>query len=305
MPLISVGLPVFNGDRFLEQAISSVLEQTHEDLELVISDNASTDGTERICRAFAERDSRVVYIRQEENRGASFNHNTVAELSRGEYFRWFAADDWMAPTCLAECLRAHEEHPGLALAWPRPTVVDEAGEPRDDVQPDLTFDNTSPSTRLAHRIGPHANDRQTGWCYPVYGLARRTTFIECLPLLPFHLSDQVVLARLALRGPWRELPQDLFFTRSWDGDSTTGRMPHEVATWFDPHAVPDRSAPYLRRYAAFIRAVARADLPLTQRVRCAGLLVAWPFTHRHLRLLLWDVKVVARSWSLPRRQVAT
>lgn len=89
-PACSIGLPVYNGENYLEQAIQSVLAQTFQDFELIISDNASTDGTEAICRRFAEQDPRILYVRQPRNIGAAKNYNYTFHLARGEYFNWLA-----------------------------------------------------------------------------------------------------------------------------------------------------------------------------------------------------------------------
>src|ERR1700726_2570792 len=94
---VSLGLPVYNGERFVKHAIQSVLDQTFSDFELIISDNASTDSTPDTCEEFARKDPRVPYIRQEINIGAKANFNRVFEYSRGEYFKWVAADDVCGP----------------------------------------------------------------------------------------------------------------------------------------------------------------------------------------------------------------
>src|SRR6266536_1939108 len=85
---VSIGLPVFNGERFVAEAIDSILAQTFEDFELIISDNASTDGTEEICRCYAEKDERIRFVRNRENYGAAFNFNQTFHLSSGGYFKW-------------------------------------------------------------------------------------------------------------------------------------------------------------------------------------------------------------------------
>lgn len=91
--LVSIGLPVFNGEAYLSEAIESLLGQTHTNIELIISDNASTDGTESIARKYAKADSRVVYFRQEENRGPSFNYLFTLDQATGRFFMWAAHDD--------------------------------------------------------------------------------------------------------------------------------------------------------------------------------------------------------------------
>jgi glycosyltransferase involved in cell wall biosynthesis len=93
MPKVSIGVPVFNGENYLAQALESILAQDFADFEVIISDNCSTDKTPEICTSFAKRDSRVKYFRNDSNIGASPNYNRTFELSRGEYFKWCAHDD--------------------------------------------------------------------------------------------------------------------------------------------------------------------------------------------------------------------
>ena len=92
-PSLSIGLPVYNGERFLAKAIASLLIQEFEDFELIISDNGSNDKTEAICRDAAARDSRVRYLRSNENRGATWNFRRVLEAASGEFFKYAAYDD--------------------------------------------------------------------------------------------------------------------------------------------------------------------------------------------------------------------
>jgi glycosyltransferase involved in cell wall biosynthesis len=90
IPRVSIGLPVFNGEKYLAEALDSILSQTYRDFKLIISDNASTDRTEQICREYAAKDRRIRYYRNEKNIGAPKNFNRVFELSSGKYFRWDA-----------------------------------------------------------------------------------------------------------------------------------------------------------------------------------------------------------------------
>ncbi|MCT7961886.1 glycosyltransferase family 2 protein [Laspinema sp. D1] len=92
-PKVSIGMPVYNGEPFIREALDSLLAQTFTDFELIISDNASTDGTEAICQEYAAKDKRIRYIRQTENRGAAANFQFVLDEAVGEYFMWAAHDD--------------------------------------------------------------------------------------------------------------------------------------------------------------------------------------------------------------------
>ena len=99
-PKVSIGMPVFNGQPYITNAINSLLAQTYKNFELIISDNASTDSTEEICRAYTENDTRISYTRKKNNVGAFSNFQTVLASSTGEYFMWAAADDVWDPTWL-------------------------------------------------------------------------------------------------------------------------------------------------------------------------------------------------------------
>ena len=104
-------MPVYNGQNYIVQALDSLLSQTYSDFELIISDNASTDSTQDICKDYASRDARISYVRQVENLGAIPNFNRVFELSRGQYFKWASHDDLCEPTCLERCVEVLEHQP--------------------------------------------------------------------------------------------------------------------------------------------------------------------------------------------------
>ena len=123
-PTVSIGMPVYNGVPFLNEALDSILAQTYRDFELVISDNASTDETESICRAYAASDPRIRYYRQQENLGAMPNFNRVCELSRGQYFKWAACDDVCSPTASRAAVGAGPVQGDVEL-------FSRVGDPRD------------------------------------------------------------------------------------------------------------------------------------------------------------------------------
>ena len=132
-PKVSLGLPVYNGETFLAETLDSLLAQTFDDFELVISDNASTDDSQQICERYAALDPRVRYVRQVENRGAAWNFGEVFRLARGEYFKWCAHDDVCLPEFLAECVKVLDETPSVAWCMTGIEVIDRFGNPLDDV----------------------------------------------------------------------------------------------------------------------------------------------------------------------------
>ena len=104
-PVVSIGLPVYNGESFVSEAIQCVLDQTFSDWELVICDNASTHRTVEICRQFADRDSRIRIYQNARNMGVCFNYSEVFRLSRARYFKWMAHDDLFKPRLIEACIQ--------------------------------------------------------------------------------------------------------------------------------------------------------------------------------------------------------
>jgi len=102
---ISIGIPVYNGELFIQKRLDSVLAQTYENFELIISDNASTDGTRTVCEEYIKKDNRIRYIRQEKNKGAFWNFNYVLQEAKFEYFVWAAVDDVWFPKFLEENIK--------------------------------------------------------------------------------------------------------------------------------------------------------------------------------------------------------
>lgn len=113
IPIVSIGLPVYNGEKYLREALDSLLAQTFTDFELIISDNASTDGTQAICENRALTDARIRYFRQPANKGAPWNFRFVLDQSKGKYFMWAAADDWRFPNFINDAVSCFHEDPDL------------------------------------------------------------------------------------------------------------------------------------------------------------------------------------------------
>ncbi len=194
-PLVSIGLPVFNGQDFVAQAIESLLAQTHRDLELLISDNASTDDTEAICRDFAARDPRVRYQRNESNVGILANWHRGIERARGEYFMFASHDDLWEPTYIEELLGVFASSPvALDLAYPAYDWIDEAGRVVRTCKPYL---HVEPGSRYADLLSFSARNSsfynlmlQHFWRnpYPIFGLFKLST-LRRTPPLRFVLDD--------------------------------------------------------------------------------------------------------------------
>ena len=128
-PKLSLGIPVFNGAAYLAQLFECLRAQTFADFEAIISDNASTDGTEQICREVIALDPRFRYRRNRRNIGAAPNFNRVFEQGTGRYFKWTAHDDLLAPTYLERCVQLLEDDPSVSVAHAAIQVVNADREP--------------------------------------------------------------------------------------------------------------------------------------------------------------------------------
>src|SRR5262249_35870034 len=149
VPVVTIGLPVFNGARYLSSSLDSLLAQSFVDFELVISDNASTDATEEICRDYAARDKRIRYLRRGTNRGAAWNFNSLVHESSAPYFKWATHDDVHAPAYVERCLHALEDGGArVSLAYPRTLLIDENGDALREYADGLDLRQRTPHERL-------------------------------------------------------------------------------------------------------------------------------------------------------------
>ncbi len=261
-PIISIGMPVYNGARFLEQAIDSILAQTADDIELIISDNCSTDATPALCAAYCRHDKRVRYIRNERNLGAAANYNQAFHCSRGEYFKWAAADDVVAPTMLERCLASLIDNPDSILAYPKTIIINSSGacmRPYDDR---LHVEGVRPSERFRTLV------RRVRECNAVFGLIRRSTLAKTGLIGAFLSSDVCLLAELSLYGGFYEIPEPLFFRREHSAASSCYRSRDEQLSFFSPRLTGRPPWLQWRLLLAHYQNALRADIPASEKLRC-------------------------------------
>lgn len=209
-PRVTVGVPVFNGELFLAKMLDSLLNQTFSDLEIVISDNASTDRTHEICRAYAARDPRVRYYRNDVNRGAAWNHNRVFELARGEFFKWSAADDLCAPEFLTLCVAALDRDPAAVMSITQSLEIDEVGNPLASVSvANQTLLPIVPLGAPAH-VRFRQNIRLDHLCLSIFSLIRSDILRQTVLQGNYPDADRVLLAHLALFGHCVVIPKTSF-----------------------------------------------------------------------------------------------
>jgi hypothetical protein len=207
-PLVSIGVPVYNAQRYLRAALDSLLAQDYQHLELIISDNASTDQTAAICEDYASRDRRIQFHRADRNMGAVWNFNRTFELSSGAYFMWAAFDDLRSPSYVRRCVAALEQQPSAVLCCTDVQWIDPAGQ---EIGP-------LPSRRTLHPVGVRRSDRvraiaSANFWYDHYGLIRSNALRATRLGQPIWGFDVVLLLELCLRGAVILVPEQLFALR--------------------------------------------------------------------------------------------
>jgi glycosyltransferase involved in cell wall biosynthesis len=271
VPLVSVGVPVFNGEAFLEDAIRSTLAQTLDDLELILCDNASSDRTPEICRDYAGRDPRIRYFRNPQNLGAAANYNLAFSHARGRYFKWLAHDDRMSPLFLAKTLRLLEERPDAVLCNTVISYIDSTGAQIGLYDTALSgADSYSPSARFAWMV------LRSHTCADFFGLIRRDALRGSLLHGSFHGADRALLAQLALRGRMVQLPAPLLAIREHPSRYTRAqRRSSERAAWHDSARARRASFPTWRLYLEYLKMAGREALTPQERLRCYAVLAKW------------------------------
>jgi glycosyltransferase involved in cell wall biosynthesis len=284
MPQLSIGMPVYNGEQYLADTLDSLLAQSFEQFEIVISDNASTDRTAAICRYYQQKDPRIRYVRNHKNLGAAANFNRAFELSSAPLFHGGACDDLYEPQFLERCVEVLDHRPDVVLCHTCARVVGDHGEPLLYNEEQNCFVDTygglvmGPEVRdLGGAAQPEARFRQilwqSSWCWPVSGVIRRDALLKTRLLESYYGADKVLLAKLAVMGRFHQIDEKLFVKRVHRGctyyKSACERVKHEA----NADSTAPLGIPQVKMLHNYIKMVFAADLSAWQRLHCMFTLV--------------------------------
>lgn len=292
-PRVSIGMPVYNGENFIKEALDSILAQTYKDFELIISDNTSTDRTEEICRAYAAKDQRIRYYRSDINRGLAWNFNRVFELATAEYFKWASHDDVCAPEYVERCVEVLDREHAVVLCYSKANTIDKQGKNKGIYTENLNLRFPLPHQRLYQFL------ETFGWYHATqaFGLMRSDRLKKTLLMGNYPHADRVLLAELSLLGEFYEVPEYLFNRRVHPQVAQIANNTYEtLAIWFDPRNRGKIILPRWRRYFEYFRAVQRTELGLQEKVSCniqlVRRLILSPGLMTRLRGMIEDFKKV-------------
>ena len=257
-PLVSIGVPVYNGGIFLRETLDSLLAQDYNNFELIISDNASTDETEEICLEYSAREPRIRYVRNETNKGSTYNFNSLFRSSSGEYFMWAADHDRWEPSFVSRCVEVMERDPSVSLCYPQAAWIDTEGKHLEDIP--LLFDTRG--------LGKLARFRVVLWGlnnnYVIYGLIRSSALRGTRLFGTSIGPDVVLLAELALPGTFACIPETLFYLRrlpdhgSWEAQAS--KLNKQIPSRWPAFRL------YRELILDYLRVVRRHDLETRSRI---------------------------------------
>jgi len=273
VPRLSIGLPVYNGEQYLSEALDALLGQSYADFELIISDNVSTDGTADICRQYLAQDPRIRYVRQPRNIGAAPNHNFVFQQARGELFKWAAHDDLYGRDLLLRCVEALDAHPHVVLSHAWTAMIDGAGEIIQAVKYPLATDSLYAPKRFRSMLFVDGGD-------DIYGVIRADVLRRIAPHDSYHHADRTIVAEIGLHGPFYQVPEWLYLRRDHpDRAERACRVKRARCANLDPRRADRLRHPTIRLLAdyvwGFVAAIRRAPLSPADRRQCYRHLAQW------------------------------
>jgi glycosyltransferase involved in cell wall biosynthesis len=270
VPRLSIGLPVYNGEQFLSEALDSLLGQSYEDFELIVSDNASTDGTADICSHYAELDSRIRYVRQARNIGLVANHDFVVDEARGELFKCAAYDDLYGRELLSRCIEALDGDPDAVLAHSWSAVINQSGSVLGTFGHGVAMDSLRAPDRFRNVLLYGCHDYE-------YGVIRTRSLRRMMRLGSYHHADRLFNIELALHGRFHLVPEWLYFRREHAGQPP--KTVRERCTTFDPRRADRLRHPAVRLYGeyfwAYVKAIRTAPISASDQLKCYAHIAHW------------------------------
>jgi glycosyltransferase involved in cell wall biosynthesis len=280
-PTVSIGVPAYNSERWIERTIQSLLSQTFTDFELIISDNCSDDNTYAICKALAQKDERIMLYTNKNNIGAAKNYNKTFKLARGKYFKWASSNDLCGATFLEKCVKVLDANPEVSLAIPKTQIIDSNDKIIKVCEENFHLSQPSAFERFEAFLDRVRLNN------PEQGLIRASVLRKTHLQAVYPNSDTILIAEIAARGKVYQI-QDVLLSRRQSQSSATKLMSEsEVANFYSPNKshIPNVT---LRTFLALIGISTRISVPFMERLK---------FYCYAVRYLRWGRKNIAEELS--------
>lgn len=288
-PLVSIGIPVYNGENYITEALDSLINQTYENLEIIISDNASTDKTQEICEFYQKNEKRIKYVRLDENQGAAFNFNNTFNLSKGKYFKWASHDDFLDTLYIEKCVDYLENNPDTHLCHSRKNIVNKAGItiqkldfPGLEIRKDNAYDRFSNFLKAFRYFQDDAD--------VVFGLFRSSELAKTQKIANYNSSDFTLTAEIVLLGKLHIIPEYLFYRRFHEKMSTVAHQSKASrAKWFDAKRKNTsliQYFPFLLWFSEFIKFIHYSNLSLIEKFKLSMATFEWLIARIYFRVVV-------------------
>jgi glycosyltransferase involved in cell wall biosynthesis len=318
IPIVSIGIPVYNSEKYLEATLKSLLNQGFQDFEIIISDNGSTDSTPVICRKYEQMDSRIHYHRSEISYGPGWNFNHAFDLCNSKYFKWQAHDDLLTPDFLEKCVEILDTRPDVILAHSCTVQIDSQGHQTKGINlTRINTDHERPSVRLRSILMP---EKYLG-C-EIFGLIRMDIMRKSPRKPSCAHGDLIFLCCLSVYGRFYQIPEPLFQFRIHSEQSMQTLPTHMAGLrkrrffpfsgplpptdWWDPSKKGKVDFPTWRFYGRLFSFVQRHPMPLAEKLRCYRSICARLFKRKDfIRLgidLLLALELVLQGSQVPKAQ---
>ncbi len=258
-PLISVGMPVYNEEKYLRESVESILNQDYCNFELIISDNASSDKTEQFCLEFAQKDHRIKYIRNKKNLGTVNNFHQVFKEATGDFFMFAGGHDLWTPDFLSVCLKTLQNSSSAVVSYASTVLIDEFS---NQIKKEISFYDTRGSdivTQFLYVLWGPMN--------PVYGLMRMSAMKKVRMNPQFIGGDLIILIELSFLGRFAYNPDVVWYRRMQHGEETQKqKVKRYQNTLFSKSKSFFDILPYIRIPIELIKAIFKAKISWPNKI---------------------------------------
>ena len=286
-PLVSIGVPVYNGEKTIAKALDALIAQDYSNLEIIISDNASTDATQELCRKYTLKDTRVTYKRVKKNHGSGWNFNNVMELSSGKYFMWAAVDDERELSFVSACVEKMEQSPDAVVCQAHTAMYIEGREER------LCVVHTNSFDKLTSSVEYYRETLTQNPAMSIYGLYRLSAMHKTHMLEKFLGSDIAFVQEISIYGNIVQVPRVLF---NYYGREKWNTIHDDYYVFTGEKKKPWWYLSFIVLFCHHCRRVALSAIPIRVKVRLWSVL----FKHEAGQVAL-KVLIKLGRWFCPER----